>query len=1116
MTRKIKALLLVVLALMVVFTFAACGHQHTYSEEWTSNATHHWQDATCNHDEKRYEGEHQFGAGEPNAAGTELVYTCRVCKYEKTEPIPVHQHVYEGEWLTQSYATMLAEGVEYRECTDATCHERETRTVAKVAVASIEVTKNPTKLAYYGDEAFDATGIKVEATGADGSKLDVTAYVAYDKTTLAVGDTTVTVTWEGKTTTVAITVTKLHVCVFEGEWITEKAATIFEAGMKYRACQGGDGCNEVETEEIPQIAVTGITVKTQPNKKDYVAGERFDATGIYVVANGADGSETDVTALVSYDKVILTKTDTHVIVTYLGNTASVEVAVTGDVDLISVSNARAAEVGQSLLVTGYYVGVAQNGPTAAGEILLKDIATDDVIAVEGLPESYGAWPNVGYQYGDLVRISGTVAMSDTTNTPNKKVLTFEEQNNPTTIEGTIISTGNKVEYTFSNVVTLDSWADWQEFFNATTAQTYTYVKLSGTIFANRYKSSGDNVMMSRVNMNDGATKVANIKPDATRCVSIRDNVMDANLGDGWNVYLDSPSTTSKYPGNAMFTTELMCLFTGANSAYYQLTVLDMSWFNFGAQEEPETFTNADIIVEVANAYLRQGKQIQYDQYYQRRHINIGPEEATAQNTVYLDCSSFVNAVYYEAFGCNILPKTISEMDAKTSSYRNYARDNPTAVDVVGYWVNADYPTEAEQDALLEQVKANLQVGDVLNYRHGNNTDTGGHVYIYIGNDQFIHCTGTSYKKQDDASASYDGTDSSAIQLIAASKLFDRANSGQKRYLFYNVSNDQTVNFCVIRPFARNLTPTAESVARMQYKGLDVEKTVTEGVNSAVYKDGTVTYSLTVNNKSTKNYTNVPVKELLDSDVAFVEASATHRLVGNELSFAVDVAAGKSATLTWTVKVSANAAKSALVESNDTTVGGVGLATTINTVSGYTKAQMESVAAKAKEYATSGATFDDPVLMAKSLYKEVLGVDLFDYTNAADMMADVFVKQSCTGSTNSILNSAPQLFENAEIFKMVAPGMYGGFDVSWLWWQNNEAVRLTTTHNVALGDVIVAVDGDVTRVFVYVGGQEVVVIDSATDTCTLVTMGTSVSKAAHVLVTLPAYDTYLVLRPSFVA
>ncbi len=47
-------------------------------------------------------------------------------------------------------------------------------------------------------------------------------------------------------------------------------------------------------------------------------------------------------------------------------------------------------------------------------------------------------------------------------------------------------------------------------------------------------------------------------------------------------------------------------------------------------------------------------------------------------------------------------------------------------------------------------------------------------------------------------------------------------------------------------------------------------------------------------------------------------------------------------------------------------------------------------------------------------------------------------------------------------------------------------------------------------------MEVVVIDSATDTCTLVTMGTSVSKAAHVLVTLPAYDTYLVLRPAVVA
>lgn len=1120
MKKNIKALLFVVLALALVVSLVACGHQHTYSTEWTTNATHHWHEANCEHDDlKQFEGEHQFGAGTPNAAGTHLVYTCRVCQYEKTEEIPVHQHTYEGEWLTQTQATMLAEGTEYHVCTGQDCNERETRTVAKVEVASIAVTTQPTKLNYIPGEDFEPTGIVVTATGVDNSTANVTALVTFDKTTLAESDTAVTVSFGGKTATIAVTVKAPHVCVFDGPWTIDTPATIFAEGTKSRPCQGGGGCNEVETETIPQVQVTGITVKTQPNKTSYLAGQRFDATGIYVVANGADGNEYDVTALVSYDKATLTKADTHVIVSYLGNTASVEVTVTGDVDIISVKDARAAEAGQTLLVTGYYVGVAQNGPLSAGEILLKDIATDDLIAVTGLPDSYGTWPTVGYQYGDLVRLSGTVTMGDAS-APNKKLLTFDEAGNPTTIDSTILSTNNKIEYAFDNVVTLDSWDDWQAFFKVDTAPTYTYVKLKGTIFANRYKSSGDNIMMSRVNMNGSATKVANIKPDDKRCVALRDNVLTANVGEDWTNFFDSPSSTGSYPGKAMLTTEVMCVFTGANTSYFQLNVLEFGWFTFGQEEVGDEWTNADALVEVANAYLRQGKQIKYDQYSQRRHINISPEEATAQNILYMDCSSFVNAVYYETFGVNILPYDIYDKggDAKTGNFRDYARDfNGKAVDVVGYWVNADYPTEAEQDALLAQVKENLQVGDVLNYRHGDGVDSGGHVYIYIGNDQFIHCTGSSYKYLSDASKSYDNGEmsSGSVQLISASMLFDRANSGQKRYLFYKVSNDETVNFGVIRPFARTLTPTAETVARMANKSLDVEKTVTEGVNSAVYKDGTITYKLSIANKSTKSYKAVPVKEILDSDVTFVEASVAHRLVGNELSFAVDVAAGKTVTITWTVKVNANAAKSALVESNNTTVSGVSLATTVNTVSGYTKAQMESVAAKAKEYVTLGTTFESPIAMAKQLYKDVLGATLFDYTTATDLFADMFVAQD-SNDNNTAVYTHPQLLDQSEIFKMVAYGMYGGYDVSWLQWRNNEQVRLIDKGNVSLGDVIVAQDGSVTRVFIYVGDGQLVVLDSKTNTCQLSTMGTSYSDPSHILVTLPAYDFYAVLRPSVVA
>ena len=78
MKKQFRAVMLVVLAMVLVFSFVACGHQHTFNNEWTTNETHHWQTASCDHEEKRYEGEHQFGVGSENADGTEMRYTCRI------------------------------------------------------------------------------------------------------------------------------------------------------------------------------------------------------------------------------------------------------------------------------------------------------------------------------------------------------------------------------------------------------------------------------------------------------------------------------------------------------------------------------------------------------------------------------------------------------------------------------------------------------------------------------------------------------------------------------------------------------------------------------------------------------------------------------------------------------------------------------------------------------------------------------------------------------------------------------------------------------------------------------------------------------------------------------
>ena len=77
--------------------------------------------------------------------------------------------------------------------------------VTAVELTGIAVTAQPTKTKYFEGENFDPAGMVVTASYNDGSSEAVTDYTV-DKTTLAIGDTTVTISYGGKTATVAVTV----------------------------------------------------------------------------------------------------------------------------------------------------------------------------------------------------------------------------------------------------------------------------------------------------------------------------------------------------------------------------------------------------------------------------------------------------------------------------------------------------------------------------------------------------------------------------------------------------------------------------------------------------------------------------------------------------------------------------------------------------------------------------------------------------------------------------------------------------------------------------------------------------------------------------------------------
>ena len=112
----VKALLLACFVLPCMMILTACfEHTHSFSSEWTINATHHWHSCmSC--DEKADFAEHNWSEGvvaapaTPTANGVRL-YVCEDCKTTKTEAIEyvAETTVTESQWQTALNLSALVE-----------------------------------------------------------------------------------------------------------------------------------------------------------------------------------------------------------------------------------------------------------------------------------------------------------------------------------------------------------------------------------------------------------------------------------------------------------------------------------------------------------------------------------------------------------------------------------------------------------------------------------------------------------------------------------------------------------------------------------------------------------------------------------------------------------------------------------------------------------------------------------------------------------------------------------------------------------------------------------------------------------------------------------------------
>ena len=275
--------------------------------------------------------------------------------------------------------------------------------IEAVKLVSIAVKTNPTKMSYYQGEALDSTGLTLTATYNNGKTETVTTgFTCSALDSSSAGQKTITVTYQGLTTTFSVTVIAVNLVsvsvktmpnktsYFTGESFDQTGLTLTAtynngntetissgisctgfssatAGQKTVTASYG-GKSTTFTVEVKAIVPTGITVKTAPNKTEYFVGDSYDGTGLVVNVTYNNGTNKDITTgFTTSGFSSATAGKNTVTVSYEGFTATFDVTIkavelTG-IEIAKQPNKTTFNTGDELDTTGLVLTLKYNNGT---------------------------------------------------------------------------------------------------------------------------------------------------------------------------------------------------------------------------------------------------------------------------------------------------------------------------------------------------------------------------------------------------------------------------------------------------------------------------------------------------------------------------------------------------------------------------------------------------------------------------------------------------------------------------------------------------------------------------------------------------------------------------------
>ena len=402
----------------------------------------------------------------------------------------------------------------------------------------------------------------------------------------------------------------------------------------------------------------------------------------------------------------------------------------------------------------------------------------------------------------------------------------------------------------------------------------------------------------------------------------------------------------------------------------------------------QNITRAEIekaLAETAWAFFLKGDRLQYDSQELtliggttgggntplrkfwggalRTSLAVAPEEATSDSTLFTVCSDYAWKTYFSTLGYPLLGFPLNALTQGIWSYTEHPQDM-----VVLRWLEDPEKTCANICGLPESVISEKHRVDLptmqdfirnwdKNLRPGDILITYEHTMMYIGGGFVVDAWGYKY----DMNTGIDRFERKGT-VCTLHQIEDIYLTGHDPVtgVTYHLGNSEIVKFfAIIRPLnvltkdagtgnpgddildteyvlpkyplrrPENLqesgyTITPATYSRLQYPGLCIDRTVDITPYGTAEKDGTLTYSVTLSNRSDnplydtywsaiygkpyygQDHTGIVVTEKVPAGTELVHASGNATVNGDTISWKVDVPAGGTLRVYYTVRVTAEA------------------------------------------------------------------------------------------------------------------------------------------------------------------------------------------------------------------